>query len=105
VIVRDLIDNNFPDYSPLYDIPGAEVGYVPGAGSVYDDEVTPFFGQASDTRLAVLVAVSNDLAIAVIGTGDAANGAGSSPDPSGLPISGFVDSLTDATRWPGEPPR
>lgn len=104
-IIGDLIGNNFPDYSLLYDIPGAEVGYTPGAGSVYDDEVTPLLGQASDTRLAVLVAVKNGLAIAVIGSGDAANGAGSFPDPSGLPISGFVDSLTDATRWPGQPPR
>ena len=38
---------NFPDFTHVYDIPGAEVGYVPGSGSVYEGESVPAFGQAS----------------------------------------------------------
>lgn len=104
-IVQNIIDNNFPDYSLVYAIPGAEVGYTPGAGAVYDDEVVPFFGQASDTRLVVLTAVKSGLAVAVIADGDASTGQSDHPDPSGLPVSGFADSLANGTRWPGTPPR
>jgi hypothetical protein len=104
-IVRDVVDNNFPDYSSLYQVPGAEVGYILGAGAVYDDETTPFFGSASDSRLVVLAAVKKGLAIAVVGSGDAAQSQSDHPDPSGLPISSFVDDLTNGTRWPGAPPR
>jgi hypothetical protein len=102
-IVGDVINNNFPDYNLVYAVPGAEVGYVPGAGAVYDNEVTPFLGTASDSRLVVLAAVKNGLAIAVVGTGDAVNDQ-SSPDPSGLPISSFIDNLASGTRWPGASP-
>jgi hypothetical protein len=104
-IVGDVVNNNFSDYSRLYDVPGAEVGYTAGAGSVYDNQVAPFFGSASDSRLVVLVAVKKGLAIAVVGSGDAAQSQSNQPDPSGLPVSSFVDDLTNATRWPGEPPR
>jgi hypothetical protein len=104
-IVGDVVNNNFPDYSLLYDVPGAEVGYTAGSGSVYDDEVTPFFGSALDSRLVVLAAVKKGLAIAVVGSGDAAQSQSDQPDPSGLPVSSFVDDLTNATCWPGDPPR
>jgi hypothetical protein len=53
----------------------------------------------------VLAAVKNGLAIAVVAVGDAAQSQSGHPDPSRLPVSGFVDSLTNATRWPGDPPR
>lgn len=100
-----MINANFQDYSHLYDVPGAEIGYTAGAGAVYDDEVTPLFGVASDTRLVVLTAVEKDVAIVLVASGDAAASQESQPDPTGLPISPFVDSLADATRWPGDPPR
>ena len=103
-IVGNVVNNNFPDYSHLYDVPGAEVGYASGAGSVYDNQATPLFGSASDSRLVVLAGVKKGLAIAVIGSGDAAQDKSNHPDPSGLPVSSLVDSLTNATRWPGDPP-
>lgn len=104
-VVSSVIDNNFPDYTSLYDVPGAEVGYAPGAGAVYDNEVTPFFGTASDSRLVILAAVKKGLAIAVVGSGDASGSQGGHPDPSGLPVSSFVDDLANGTRWPGDPAR
>ncbi len=102
-IVKSLLDNNFPDYSLVYNVPGAEVGYTPGAGSVYEDQVTPFLGESSTSRVVILSAVKSGLGIAVVASGDAST---SDPtDPSGLAISQFVDSLANGTRWPGDPPR
>lgn len=104
-ILTEVIDNNFQDFQQVYSIPGAEVGYEAGAGAVYDDEVIPFFGQASDSRLVVLTSVKKGVAIAVVGQGDASTDSGGHPDPSGLPVSSFVDSLTNGVRWSGDPPR
>lgn len=99
-VVDDIVSNNFADYGHVYDVPGAEVGYSGGAGAVYDGEVTPFFGLATENRLVVLAAVNRGLAIAVVGVGDAAQSQGGHPDPSGLPVSGFIDSLANGTSWP-----
>jgi hypothetical protein len=104
-IVNSIIDNNFSDYNLVYEITGAEVGYTPGAGGVWDDEVAPFFGSASDTRLVVLVAEKKNLAIAVVATGDAGDTQSDHPNPSGLPVASFVDSITNGSRWPGDPRR
>jgi hypothetical protein len=104
-LLTDVINNNFQDYSHLYDIPGAEIGYTSGSGAVYDNQVTPLFGTASDTRLVLLTAVKKNLAIVLVANGDASSSNDSQSDPTGLPVSPFVDSLASATRWPGDPPR
>jgi hypothetical protein len=103
-VVRDVVNSNFPDYSGVYSVPGAEVGYVPGSGAVYDEQVASFFGSAADTRLVVMASVRGGLTIVVVGDGDAASSSGDHPDPSGLPVSSFLDTLTNGTRWPGQPP-
>src|SRR5206468_3266356 len=90
-VLDDIISANFPDYSYLYRVPGAELGYNSGAGAVYDGESSSFFGSVSESRVAVLASTRGDLAIAVVGAGDAAQSSSDHPDPSGLPVSGFID--------------
>jgi hypothetical protein len=102
-IVGDVVNANFPDFTHVYDIPGAEVGYVSGSGAVYEDESVPTFGQATYTRLVVLAAVRNGLAISVAGAGDAPDPS-RAQDPSDLPVSPFLDSLANGTIWPGQSP-
>jgi RsiW-degrading membrane proteinase PrsW (M82 family) len=100
-MVDNVVNANFPDFTHVYDIPGAEVGYVPGSGAVYEYESVPTFGQATFQRLVVLAAVQNGLAISVAGAGDAPDPS-SSPNPSDLPVSQFIDTLTNGTVWPGQ---
>ena len=50
----------------------------------------------------VLGAVQKGLAISVAGAGDAPDPS-SAPDPSDLPVSQFIDTLTNGTIWPGQP--
>ena len=78
------------------------MGYVPGSGSVYEGESVPAFGQATYQRLVVLAAVQKGLAISVAGAGDAPDPSSAS-DPSDLPVSQFIDTLTNGTIWPGQP--
>jgi hypothetical protein len=99
-VVNDITSNNFSDYSYVYQVPGAEVGYNGGSGAVYDGESASFFGSASESRVVVLAAVRGGVAIAVVGQGDAMQSSGDHPDPSGLPVSGFVDDLVNGTGWP-----
>jgi hypothetical protein len=60
----------------------------------------PAFGQATYTRLVVLAAVRNGLAISVAGAGDAPDPSHAS-DPSDLLVSPFIDTLANGTIWPG----
>lgn len=99
-VVNDVVSNNFSGYSFVYQVPGAEVGYSGGSGAVFSGETTSFFGNAGETRVVILAAVRGGLAIAVVGQGDAQQSSGDHPDPSGLPISGFVDELVNGTAWP-----
>jgi len=100
-VVNNVVNANFPDFTHVYDIPGAEVGYVPGSGAVYESQSVPMFGQASYQRLVVLAAVRGGLAISVAGAGDAPDPS-SAPDPSDLPVSPFIDTLANGTIWPGQ---
>jgi hypothetical protein len=103
-IELDLQQNNFSDYQQVYSIPGAEVGYQSGAGSVWDEQVDSLFGSSTDTRLVIMSSVRNGLAIALVGDGPAATSQSNQPDPSGLPLSSFVDDLANSVTWPGESP-
>jgi hypothetical protein len=100
-IAFDIQSQNFSDYQQVYDIPGAEIGYQNGYGAVWDEQVTPLFGQSQDTRLAIVVAERNGLAIALVGNGPAVSPDQGSADPSQLPLSGFLDDLLNSVNWPG----
>jgi hypothetical protein len=98
----DLQNSNFSDYQELYTIPGAEVGYQSGYGTVWDEQVSSTFGSSQDTRLVIMTAIKNNVAIAIVGDGPAESSQTDHPDPSGLPLSSFVDDLANSVTWAGE---
>jgi hypothetical protein len=68
-IVTDEANRRFPTATSLYSIPGAEVGYIPGAGNVFDLVVTSGAGSTVHARSFVMAATSDGLAISIAGVG------------------------------------
>jgi hypothetical protein len=103
-VALNIQNDNFSDYQQVYDIPGAEIGYQSGYGSVWDEQVSPFFGLSQDTRLVIVKAVRNGVVIALVGSGPATSSDSGRPDPSGLPLGSFVDNLINSVSWSGSQP-
>jgi hypothetical protein len=106
-IVEVLHQSKFPDFRLVYPIPGAETGYWPGYGGVYDATVTPANGQSTHTRLIIVVAVEKGLAIEMTVEGPfvADNGDGQ-PLPSQIDprIAQFSDETLNTVTWKGDVP-
>lgn len=100
-IALDIQQGNFPDYQQVYDVPGAEIGYQEGYGSVWELQVLPLFGQSEDTRLLIMTAEQNGVAIALAADGPAVSPDSGHPDPSGLPLGSFADDLANSVHWHG----
>ena len=107
-IVGDVQANNFPDATLAFTIPGADIGYTPGYGNVYDLTTSPGNGQAVHQRLVVMAAIKRGIAVVVVGLGPYQQTDPQSdghPSPADTPLvhlGDFQESLESVT-WPGDP--
>jgi hypothetical protein len=108
-IADDVLTEHYPDATFSYEIPNAFVGYQLGYGEVADDYPTNAIGDAGRTRVLIMVAVKNDLALIAAAAGPYRE---FSPEfgsghPSGanfflaLDMGKYVNSFA----WRGDPPR
>jgi hypothetical protein len=108
-IVDEVQSKNFPDAQTAYSIPGASVGYMPGAGKVYDVTIAPANGQALRARLIVMASIHKGLAVVVAGYGPYERSSPSSsghPNPAETPLVhlGDFEESTMSVTWPGQSP-
>lgn len=108
-IADQLVRKAFPDARIAYEIPNAMVGYQPGYGEVADWYPQNANGNYSRTRLLVLVAVKNDLALIAAASGpyhpfgpDFGSG---KPSGVGLELALDMGQYVNSFSWRGDPPR
>jgi len=105
-IISDVAASAFPDFHRVYDIPEAEVGYVTGAGTVYDGSATPADGRAYHARIAIEAAIHGGLGVVALEEGPFTKDTGSGfADPAQVPDSQGMDQLANTVTWAGEPPQ
>jgi hypothetical protein len=68
-IVKELIEEQYPDAATEYEIPNALVGYQPGYGVVDDDYPQDANGTFTRLRLIVMVAIKSDYALVAAAIG------------------------------------
>lgn len=108
-IVEKIQGDNFSDATLAYRIPGADIGYTPGFGNVYDVSVAPGGGSAQHDRLIVMAAVKNGIAVAMIGLGPYQRSTPESdghPSPAGTSLVhlGDFEETVKSVTWKGDPP-
>lgn len=106
-ITTTLLLDKFPDSRVAYELPNALVGYQPGYGVAADDWPDGQNVVASRTRILVMVAVKDDLALIAAAAGPFSEfGPGSGP-PTGasLELAADMGKYVNSFQWRGEPPR
>ncbi|WP_082981915.1 hypothetical protein [Mycolicibacterium mucogenicum] len=106
-ITMTLLLDKFPDSRVAYEIPNTLVGYHPGYGVAADDWPDGQNVVASRTRILVMVAVKDDLALVAAAAGPFSEfGPGSGP-PTGasLELAADMGKYVNSFRWRDEPPR
>jgi hypothetical protein len=106
-ITTALLLDKFPDSRVAYEIPNTLVGYHPGYGVAADDWPDGQNVVASRTRILVMVAVKDDLALVAAAAGPFQEfGPGSGP-PTGvsLELAADMGKYVNSFRWRGDPPR
>jgi hypothetical protein len=108
-IVDDIQNSNFPDATLAYTIPGADIGYTPGYGNVYDLSEAPGGGAAVHERLIVIAAIKRGVGVvmAAVGPYQQTNPHDDGhPNPADTPLvnlGDFEENLKSVT-WKGDPP-
>lgn len=107
-VVDDLLARQFPRSEVAYELPNAVVGYQPGYGVVATFR-QPGVSSRSDTRLVVLAAVKDDLALVALATGpyrrfSPAFGPGP-PSAANVEIAMDMGKYVESFSWRGDPPR
>jgi hypothetical protein len=108
-VVADFVQSSFPDATFAYAIPGADVGYTPGYGAVYDVSVAPGGGASVHERLIVLAAIKNNVGVGVVAQGPYQHSdpqTDGHPNPADTPLVHLPDfqlALKSVT-WKGDPP-
>jgi hypothetical protein len=109
-VVQDVQQAKFPGATAAYPaqgIPGADLGYTPGYGQVYD----VFAGgrQTTHARVVILAAIRGNLAVAMAGEGPFSQSSESttlhaSPADVLFVLWAGYDVSVTSVRWPGEAP-
>lgn len=107
-VVAQLMAREYPRSSVAYELPNTAVGYQVGYGVVANFR-QPGMSVVIDSRLIVMAAVKNDLALIAVATGPFRR---FSPDfGPGLPSAANLEVAVDMAkyvesfRWKGDPPR
>jgi hypothetical protein len=108
-VVNDVQQSTFPDATFVYEIPGADIGYTPGYGAVYDLFVNSAFGQSEHQRLIIIAAIKNGTAVIFYGTGPFIQTSlkqDGHPNPAETPLvhEDFFRQAVESVTWKGEPP-
>ncbi|MCV7225413.1 hypothetical protein [Mycolicibacterium komossense] len=108
-VLDDLIRQAQPDATVAYQLPNAMVGFQLGHGEVLDVYPQTSSGDRKRTRIVVLVAVKNDLALVAAAIGPFREfGPDSGPGlPSGanLELAEDLGKYVNSFLWRGDPPR
>jgi hypothetical protein len=108
-IVNDVQQSTFPDATFVYAIPGADIGYAPGYGAVYDLFVNSAFGQSEHQRLVIIAAIKNGTAVIFYGTGPFTQTSlkqDGHPNPAETPLvhEALFRQAIESVTWKGQPP-
>ena len=108
-ISRAVLRRAYPDATIAYEIPNAMVGYQRGYGEIADDWPQSSTGTYGRTRIVVLSAVKNDLALIAFATGPYhAFGPDFGPGPpsgANLQIAQDMAKYVNSFQWSGDPAR
>ena len=107
-VVEQLLTRQFPNAVVAYLLPNAMVGYQPGYGVVATFQ-QPGLATRSDSRVVVIAAVKNDLALVALATGPfrrfTPNFGPGPPSGANLEIAIDMGKYAESFRWRGDPPR
>jgi hypothetical protein len=101
-IAKALQQGMSPDATLVYDVPGAEVGYTVGYGSIYDTTYTPAIGPTVRVRQVVIVAIKKGLAIAGLGLAPFVRDTEGHPNPAQTDVVFALDPIINSVVWPGD---
>ncbi|MEZ0051018.1 hypothetical protein ABIA30_002016 [Mycobacterium sp. MAA66] len=106
-VVSALVQRWYPDSRVAYEIPNTLVGYHPGYGVALDDWPDGENVGASRTRVLVMVAVKDDLALIAAAVGPYRELGSESGPPTGasLELAADMGKYVNSFRWQGDPPR
>lgn len=106
-IATELLDNAYPDSQVAYQIPNSLVGYQPGYGVALDDWPDGANVVDSRTRILVMVAIKNDLALIAAAAGPYHVFGSDSGPPTGvsLELAQDMGKYVNSFRWRGDPVR
>lgn len=107
-VVNEILARQFPKAQIAYQLPNALVGYQAGYGVVATYR-QPGVTTRSDTRLVLLVAVKNDLALVALATGPfrkfSADFGPGPPSAANVEIAIDMGKYVESFSWRGDPPR
>lgn len=106
-ITMTLLKDAYPDSRVAYEVPNTLVGYHPGYGVAADDWPDGQNAVASRTRILVMVAVKDDLALIAAAAGPFHEFGAHSGPPTGvsLELAADMGKYVNSFRWRGDPPR
>lgn len=105
-IAEALMDEGFPDWRLVYQLPNATIGYHPGYGQVADFRPLAASNKADLLRVIIVVAVKNDLALIAVAEGPFREftptfGPGP-PSPANLQIAQDMGKYVNSFTWRGD---
>ncbi|MUL44528.1 zinc ribbon domain-containing protein [Mycobacterium sp. CBMA293] len=106
-ITKALLMDAYPDSRVAYELPNAMVGYHSGYGVAADDWPDGQNVVASRTRILIIVAVKDDLALVAAAAGPFHEFGAHSGPPTGvsLELAADMGKYVNSFRWRGDPPR
>ncbi len=106
-VVQDLVNQLAPGAQPVYQLPGALVGYQLGVGEAFNVQPVSSTGSTQTDRLIIMAAIKNGFVIVVIAEGQLLppvvpgstfwNG---HPSPANLNVAYVADETVNSIRFP-----
>jgi hypothetical protein len=108
-VVQQFMDDAFPNAVRAYELPNATVGYQAGYGVVSDFQPLGSAGREDATRVIVIAAIKNDLALVAAAEGpfrEFTPGFGPGPpSPANVQIAQDMGKYVNSFSWRGDPQR
>lgn len=106
-IVQNVVNQIAPGAQPVYQLPGALVGYQLGVGEAYDVQPVSSAGSTQTVRLIVMAAIKNNFGIAVIAEGQLLSDVGPQSifwnghsSPANLNVAYMGDETVNSIKFP-----